>query len=146
MARPIYSPPAQYSDSTRKAKIRGDVLLEAVIASDGTVREARVLRPLHPDLDANALRALKTWRFEPATKDGNPVAIRSQISLQNSVEVAGLVHGPEPTTIHWKKGGNRLLQNKYPHLRREYVFTGGFLRISRMDSHLFGFELSLPVI
>jgi TonB family protein len=86
MAKPIYSPPAQYSDSARKAKIRGDVLLEAVIASDGTVREARVLRPLHPDLDANAVRALKTWRFEPATKDGKPVAIRSQISMSFNIQ------------------------------------------------------------
>lgn len=60
MAKAIYSPPGQYSDSARKAKIRGDVLLEAVIASNGTVREAWVVRPLHPDLDANALQALKT--------------------------------------------------------------------------------------
>jgi TonB family protein len=86
VAKAIYSPAAQYSDAARKARIRGDVLLEAVIAADGTVREARVIRPLNPDLDANALRALKTWRFEPATKDGKAVAIRSQISMSFNVQ------------------------------------------------------------
>jgi TonB family protein len=86
MAKAIYSPPGQYSDSARKAKIRGDVLLEVIIASDGTVREARVLRPLHPDLDANALLAVKTWRFEPATKDGKPVTIRSRISMSFNIQ------------------------------------------------------------
>ncbi|MEP6716445.1 MAG: energy transducer TonB [Terriglobia bacterium] len=86
MPKRIYSPPAQYSDSARKAGIRGDVLLEAVIGSDGKVREAKVLRPLHPELDANALGALRTWRFEPAMQDGKPVAVGSQISMSFNLQ------------------------------------------------------------
>ena len=35
---------------------------------------------------ANALRALKTWRFEPATKDGKPIAIHSQISMSFNIQ------------------------------------------------------------
>jgi protein TonB len=56
-----------------RAKVQGSVELEAVVGTDGTVERARVTRSLRPDLDAQALIAIRQWRFEPATLDGKPV-------------------------------------------------------------------------
>jgi TonB family protein len=59
--------------------VEGDVLMEVVIGPDGTVGDVRILRPLEPGLDANALQAVRNWRFQPTIKDGEPVAVRVQI-------------------------------------------------------------------
>ena len=62
-----------YTSEAMRAKVQGSVELEAVVGPDGTVERARVTRSLHPDLDAQALSAIRQWRFEPATLDGKPV-------------------------------------------------------------------------
>ena len=54
--------------------------MEATVGTDGTARDIRLLRSLDPGLDINATETLKRWRFEPAKKDGQPVAMRLQIS------------------------------------------------------------------
>jgi TonB family protein len=38
-------------------------------------RNLKVQRALGKGLDENALAAVQQWRFQPATKDGNPVAV-----------------------------------------------------------------------
>lgn len=80
MPRSIYAPNPSYTESARRAKVSGDVLLQIVVGSDGRVKEAKVLRSLEPSLDASALEAVRTWKFEPAVKDGHPVALRIQVS------------------------------------------------------------------
>ena len=73
-AKAIYAPPAGYTDAARKAKLQGDVMVGGVVGIDGKIRDAHVVRSLDAGLDANALIAFQTWRFEPAQKDGKPVA------------------------------------------------------------------------
>lgn len=46
------------------------------IASDGSVQEARIVEPLRDDVDALVLEAAQAMRFEPATRDGQPIAAR----------------------------------------------------------------------
>ena len=50
-------------------------LLEAVIDEEGTVRDVRLLKPIHPCLDRNLTEALRQWRFEPGTLHGRPVSV-----------------------------------------------------------------------
>jgi len=45
------------------------------------VREARVARHLGMGLDEKALEAVRSWRFEPAMKDGRPVAVQVNIEV-----------------------------------------------------------------
>ncbi len=50
----------------------GVLRIEFVIELDGSVRETRVAQERHPELVAGTVAALKTWKFLPATKDGQP--------------------------------------------------------------------------
>src|SRR5262249_35379931 len=66
-----------YTDAARRAKIAGTVLIEAVIGTDGVPRSLRIIRTLDDQfgLDQEALKAAAQWRFEPGTRDGQPVPV-----------------------------------------------------------------------
>jgi TonB family protein len=70
-----------YSDAARTARIQGIVLLEGVVETDGTLTNIRVARSLDPDLDRNAVAALKQWRFEPGKRDGLAVPVKLAIEV-----------------------------------------------------------------
>jgi TonB family protein len=79
--RALYAPDPEYSDEARKAKYQGTVVLGAVIGPDGRTREVKVARSLGMGLDEKALEAVRTWRFEPGKKDGQPVAVQINIEV-----------------------------------------------------------------
>jgi protein TonB len=70
----IYAPEPEYSEEARKVKHMGVVVLQLIVGSDGNPRDIRVVRTLGLGLDEKAIEAVKKWRFEPAKKDGKPVA------------------------------------------------------------------------
>src|SRR5208283_476175 len=71
----VYTPNPEYAESARKKKIKGNVELAMIVTAEGKVRDLKVTKSLDKDLDKQALAAVSTWRFEPATKDGKPVAV-----------------------------------------------------------------------
>jgi protein TonB len=71
---PVYPPLAVV------AKIQGDVILEAVLAEDGTVRDVRVLRST-PLLDQAAVEAVRQWRFTPTKLNGVPVPLILSVTV-----------------------------------------------------------------
>jgi TonB family protein len=77
--RAVYTPNPEYTDRARRQKIRGSVVLSIVITDKGVVRGAKVVTGLDKDLDKQALKAVGAWRFESATKDGKPVAVRVKV-------------------------------------------------------------------
>jgi TonB family protein len=79
--RPIFQPDPEYSDEARKAKYQGTVVLWVVVGPDGRTHEIRVQRSLGMGLDEKAVEAVKTWKFEPARKDGTPVAVQVNIEV-----------------------------------------------------------------
>jgi TonB family protein len=72
--KPLYTPDPKYDKSARKAKYQGICVLSLIVGPDGTPRDVRVTRALGEGLDVKAVEAVSKWRFEPATKDGKPVA------------------------------------------------------------------------
>ncbi|MCI0348948.1 MAG: TonB family protein [Acidobacteriales bacterium] len=79
--RTLYAPDPEYSEEARKAKYQGVVVLWVVVGPDGRVHDMRVSRPLGLGLDEKALEAVKQWRFEPARKDGQAVAVQVNIEV-----------------------------------------------------------------
>lgn len=79
--RPLHTPEPKYSKSARKQKIEGIVTLSVVIGTDGKAHDVKVVKSLEPSLDANAIEAVKNWKFAPATKDGHPVAVAMRLEI-----------------------------------------------------------------
>jgi TonB family protein len=71
----------QYTDEARDAKIEGTVLLSVVIRPDGLAHDINVTTTPDSGLGVKAVEAVGQWKFQPGTKDGEPVAVRAQIEV-----------------------------------------------------------------
>jgi TonB family protein len=72
----------EYSETARKAKIQGGVVLSLVVDTNGEASDIIVILPLGEGLDEKAVEAVKAWRFEPGMKDGQPVRVQATVSLE----------------------------------------------------------------
>jgi TonB family protein len=79
--RALETPDPEYSEEARKAKYQGVVVLWLIVGPDGKPRDIRVSRPLGMGLDQKAIEAVNRWRFEPAMKDGRPVAVQINVEV-----------------------------------------------------------------
>lgn len=70
-----------YPIELMRANVQGNVTLYAIIHADGTVGDIRVLNSPDDRLDALARSALARWKFRPATKDGQPVALEAVVVI-----------------------------------------------------------------
>jgi len=59
-------PPAQYSYPALIHKVQGNVTLDAIVGTDGWVSKVRILGSLRSGLDEQAMKAVRTWQWEPA--------------------------------------------------------------------------------
>lgn len=57
-----------------QAGVRGIVILEIIIATDGSVSDVKVLRSI-PLLDQAAIATARQWRYEPTYLNGAPVPV-----------------------------------------------------------------------
>jgi protein TonB len=76
-----------YTEGALNAGIEGNVQVEAVVGTDGTVGEVRVVKSLDKEygLDQAAIDAVKGWQFKPGRKDGQPVPVLVTIDLSFKV-------------------------------------------------------------
>jgi TonB family protein len=80
--RPTYRPEPGYTPAARKAKREGEVALSIVIDAQGNVTEVKQTSdPLGEGLDESAAAAVRTWKFEPARRDGVPVAVKTLVKV-----------------------------------------------------------------
>jgi TonB family protein len=77
-----------YPESARSAAISGSVVLEAVIGKDGKIRDIEVVKSPEGGtaLARAAEEAVKQWRYEPATLDGQTVAVLAKITVKFRLE------------------------------------------------------------
>jgi protein TonB len=68
-----YGPEAEYPMSGRMKHQVCDVDVKTIVMKVGTTRNAHVVRSCGKDFDTTALKAVKIYRFKPATRDGQPV-------------------------------------------------------------------------
>src|SRR6266853_1492915 len=79
--KPVYTPDPEYSEKARKKKINGTVVVAMIVTQEGRVRDVKIAKSLDAGLDKQALAAVRTWKFEPATKDGKPVAVHLNVDV-----------------------------------------------------------------
>ena len=67
----LRNPP--YTQDAKHVNFSGVLLMEGIVATDGHVRELRVVKGLPYGLKENALKTMETWRCKAATREGKPV-------------------------------------------------------------------------
>lgn len=74
--QPMRTTTPKYTDAARKARIEGMVEIETVVLADGSVGETRVIKSIDAllGLDDEAVKAVRAWKFAPATRFGQPLA------------------------------------------------------------------------
>ena len=77
--RPVYPPIAQ------SARVSGVVIIEATIGVDGSVIDARVIRPVAL-LDQAALEAVRQWKFSPTLLNGVPVPVIMTVTVNFTLQ------------------------------------------------------------
>jgi TonB family protein len=78
---PTYTPEPRFSDAARQARYQGTMMMDIVIDERGNLAWMRVVRALGMGLDENAMEMVRTWRFDPATRNGEPVPVEMQIEV-----------------------------------------------------------------
>ena len=69
---------AIYPEAARADKLEAQVIIEVVVDKEGKPTNPRILTP--PTIfDASALESVATYKYKPATKNGQPVAVTMNI-------------------------------------------------------------------
>lgn len=71
-----------YTEEARRRSVEGDVVLEIVVRSDGTVGDIKVLQGLSGGLNQRAIDAVRQWRFSPARRFGTPVDVMVEVAVE----------------------------------------------------------------
>jgi protein TonB len=72
--------PPLYPRIAQQAKIQGMVIIEATIAKDGKVKDAKVIRSI-PMLDQAALDAVRQWEYTPPMLNNTPVDVLMTVTV-----------------------------------------------------------------
>jgi TonB family protein len=77
----ISSVDPEFSEEARRKKISGTVKVYLYVEKDGTPSHVRIVQGVGHGLDEKAVEAVKQYRFNPATKDGEPVRVDLYIDI-----------------------------------------------------------------
>jgi TonB family protein len=80
--RLVYRVEPSYSEIARKLRLEGVAVLQAIISADGRIEEVRVVQSAHELLDADAVAAVKQWRYRAATLKGRPVRVSLTVTVE----------------------------------------------------------------
>lgn len=79
--------PPKYPAEAAAARITGRVVVIVNVAADGSVSDARVEKSQPAGVfDQATLDAVRQWKFEPAIKDGRPVAGRVRVPVDFAMD------------------------------------------------------------
>jgi periplasmic protein TonB len=79
-AKLLHEVQPQYPVLARDARIQGTVVLQAVIAKDGTVQDLSLVSG-QPLLVPAALNAVKQWVYRPTYLNGVPVEVLTEVDV-----------------------------------------------------------------
>ena len=71
----------QYPYSLQQSKTKGRVVVEFVLDANGKVHRARAIKSTHREFEAPAIQCVQRSTWNPAAKDGQPVACKIRIPI-----------------------------------------------------------------
>jgi len=77
----IYHPSPAYPSLAKTAHVEGSVVLQAMIAEDGTVQSLRVISQTSPLLLSGVIETVKTWKYIPTLLNNEPVEVLTTITI-----------------------------------------------------------------
>jgi TonB family protein len=78
---PLQKVDPKYPQTLVNERVAGEVILYAVIRRDGSVDSIQLVRGIDQQLDANAINALRQWKFRPGSKQGKPVELEAIVHI-----------------------------------------------------------------
>lgn len=78
---PLKKVDPKYPPTLVADRVQGEVVLYAVIRKDGSVDSIQLVRSVDEQLDANAISALRQWKFRPAQKAGSPIDLEAIVHI-----------------------------------------------------------------
>jgi protein TonB len=85
-AKLINGPKPVYPTIAKSARIQGTVVLQAIIAEDGTVQKLTVLSSANPLLTPAAIEAVKKWVYQPTLLNNEPVQVITEITVNFTLQ------------------------------------------------------------
>jgi TonB family protein len=78
-AFPVFSPRPPVTDRSLLPDSNRQVVVDVKVSATGEVLAATLVQGIGNELDQIVLNTVKTWRFHPATVNGNPVATEAEL-------------------------------------------------------------------
>jgi len=78
---PLVQGHPQYPFQLRAAGLEGCALVDFIIATDETVRDAKAVLETNAKFAAAAVAAVTRWQFSPGLRQGRPVNVHMQVSM-----------------------------------------------------------------
>ena len=98
----IFQEPPVYPRDMARFGIRGEVTIDFTVDEQGRVQNPVIFQSDNPAFDEPALKALRQWKFQPGTRDGQPVKVRQRVPMVFRLE--GGINGGEPAFQITEKG------------------------------------------
>jgi len=101
----------EYSDKARKHQREGVVQLAVVVDASGKPRDIRVVQSVGDGLDEQAIKAVKSWTFEPGTYQGHPVSAEVMIEISFKLFHPGSTDSPARSSSEFTEQIRNLITN-----------------------------------
>jgi protein TonB len=72
---------APRQSTVRGVRVVGSVTVALIVSSKGLPKDVHVVKGIDKEIDQCTVEAVEQWRFEPAQKDGKPVAVRVSLDI-----------------------------------------------------------------
>lgn len=84
--QPYLKREVRYPEAARQIGVSGVVLVEFVVEKDGSISNVKVLVPVYPELDAEAVRVIKAFpKWKPGRQMGKAVRVLFQIPIRFTI-------------------------------------------------------------
>jgi TonB family protein len=71
----------EFTDEARRVKFEGVTTLMLIVSKEGNAGNIRIVNPLGCGLDERAVQTVSEWKFMPALKGGEPVAVQIAVEV-----------------------------------------------------------------